>query len=77
MKDFHTINNIFESPVRAIERNRGVLRLFVFAILVQGFEIKVENSVLSVFCFAGAEGPCAVILVGSAILPHSWIYSRP
>ena len=45
VKDFHTINNIFESPVWAIERNRlKVLKLFFFAILVQGFEIKVENS---------------------------------
>ena len=49
VKDFHTINNIFESPVRPIERNRGVPKLFFFAILVQGFEIKVENSVLSFF----------------------------
>ena len=44
VKDFHTINNMFESLGGQVQRKKNqVLKLFFFAILVQEFEIKVEN----------------------------------
>ena len=50
MKDFRTINNIFESPSYR-EKQARVLKLFVFCqFLVQGFQIKVENSSVVSFC---------------------------
>ena len=50
VKDFHTINNIFESPSYR-EKQARVLKLFVFCqFLVQGFQIKVENSSVVSFC---------------------------